>query len=273
MSNVSYRLKACSSGFSLVEIVLASAVFALLVTALVGSYIYGQEATVLAGKRARAVMVAEAGIEAVKNIADENFNNLIDGTYGLEIIGNQWALSGTSDTTDIFTRQINISSVDASRKEIVSEVTWQQNEQRNGVVAINTRLTNWRAESGSAFCTEQADKLVIDSTTAILGAGNKELQNVNIENTDTTCDIVIDRVTVSWDNAQNMERIRIGNTNVWSGSAVSGTEIDITDQTIANADGQIGTSYRFSGNMNGATFSITFVLGDGTEKSVSGISP
>ncbi|EKD76163.1 MAG: hypothetical protein ACD_43C00207G0001, partial [uncultured bacterium] len=42
-----------SKGFSLVEVMLASAVFALLVTALVGAYLYGEEATALAGHRAR----------------------------------------------------------------------------------------------------------------------------------------------------------------------------------------------------------------------------
>lgn len=135
-------------GFSLVEVILSSAVFVLLVTALVGAYLYGQEASSLAGNRARAVMLAEEGLEAVRNIRDPAYINLSDGTHGLTTTSNQWDLSGSSDTTDIFTRQIIISSVDAKRKSVTANVTWQQNPQRTGLVSLTTRLTNWIASSG-----------------------------------------------------------------------------------------------------------------------------
>ena len=72
-----------SKGFSLVEVILSSAVFALLVTALVGAYLYGQESTALAGNRARAVMLAEEGLEATRNIRDGGFNDLGVGIHGL----------------------------------------------------------------------------------------------------------------------------------------------------------------------------------------------
>ncbi len=133
------------AAFSLTEIILASAVFGLLVTALVGSYLYGQEATALAGNRARAVLLAEEALEAMRNIRDPAFVNLTDGTYGLVTTGNQWAVSGAQDTTDIFTRNINIVSVDSKRKNITANVTWQQNVQRTGTVSLVTRLTNWIA--------------------------------------------------------------------------------------------------------------------------------
>jgi prepilin-type N-terminal cleavage/methylation domain-containing protein len=132
-------------GFSLVEVILSSAVFALLVTALVGAYLYGQEATALAGNRARANMIAEEGLEAARNIRDPAYANLTDGTYGLTTASNQWNLSGSSDVTDIFTRQIVISTIDTKRKSITSNVTWQQNPQRAGLVSLITRLTNWIA--------------------------------------------------------------------------------------------------------------------------------
>lgn len=135
------------AGFSLVEVILSSAVFVLLVTALVGAYLYGQEATVLAGNRARAVMLAEEGLEATRNIRDAGFSNLTDGTYGLTTTGNQWNLSGTSDVVDIFTRQIVISSVDSNRKAIIANVSWQQNPQRTSTVSLVTRFTNWQASA------------------------------------------------------------------------------------------------------------------------------
>lgn len=136
------------AGFSLVEVILASAVFVLLVTALVGAYLYGQESTVLAGNRARAVLLAEEGLEAVRNIRDENFSNLTDGIYGLTTTNNQWNLSGLQDIIDIFTRQITISTVDTKRKNATINVSWQQNPQRSGSVSATTYFTNWTAATG-----------------------------------------------------------------------------------------------------------------------------
>ncbi len=135
-----------SRGFSVVEILLAGSLLVVIVTAFVGAVIYGQESTVVAGGRARAAFLAEEGIEAVRNIRDESFSNLADGTYGLAVSNYQWIFSGSSDTTDGFVRQINISTIDASstRKIITSNVTWQETAQRSGTITLTERLTNWR---------------------------------------------------------------------------------------------------------------------------------
>lgn len=139
-------------GFSLVEVILASAVFVLLVIAFVGAYLYGQEATMLAGNRARAALLAEEGLEAARNIRDASFANLTNGAHGLQIPSNQWEFSGTSDITDsFFTRQVVVSSADASHKNVTSSVTWQQNPARAGQVSLATQFTNWQGtKKGSA---------------------------------------------------------------------------------------------------------------------------
>ena len=137
-----------NSAFSLIEVVLSTALFALISIALIGTYLYGEESTMLAGARARATMLAEEGIEAARNIRDPGFSNLTDGTYGLTTTGNQYNLSGSSDTDGFFTRTINIATVDTKRKDITSTVTWQQNLQRNGAVSLVSRLTNWIASGG-----------------------------------------------------------------------------------------------------------------------------
>lgn len=131
-------------GFSLVEVLLSGALFAILAMVLLGGLIYGQEGTLTAGKTTRATLLAEEGLEAVRNIRDNNFTNLIDGTYGLAISGGQWTLSGTSDSVDVFTRNVVISTVDADRKSVVSNVTWQQNAQRSGSISLASRLMYWR---------------------------------------------------------------------------------------------------------------------------------
>ena len=164
-------MKKAPSGFSLVEVLLAVAVFSLLVTALVGGLIFGEQSTALAGARSRAAILAEEGLEAVRNIRDENYSNLTDGTYGLAISANQWALSGASDTTDVFTRTINISSVDTKRKLVTSTITWQQNPQRTGTVVLTTYLSAWRASSGGggtpSSCAAYCQTLPAGYTTGI----------------------------------------------------------------------------------------------------------
>lgn len=152
----SYKLKA-QYGFSLVEVILTSTIFALFVTAFIGSYLYGQEASVLAGNRARAIMLAEEGLEATRNIRDANFANLTDGAYGLTTTINQWNLSGSQDVIDIFTRQIIISSIDIKRKSVALNIAWQQNPQKTGLVSLVTRFTNWQASTPPpASCNDYA---------------------------------------------------------------------------------------------------------------------
>lgn len=65
-------------GFSPVELLLAATVFGMLVTTLIGAIVYGRESTADAGERARAMLLAEEGIEAVRNIGNASFANLVD---------------------------------------------------------------------------------------------------------------------------------------------------------------------------------------------------
>lgn len=131
-------------GISLVEILVAGGIFALVISALIGSYLTGQESTALAGTRERAVLLADEGIEAVRSMRDGDWDNLSDGTYGLAFVGDVWTLNGMSDTTDIFTRAVTISTISDTAKEVVVEVTWQQNAQRTGTLQLETRLTDWQ---------------------------------------------------------------------------------------------------------------------------------
>lgn len=140
-------------GFSLVEVLLSVSIFGLLLIFLVGGLIYGQEGTALSGARTRATFLAEEGLEASRNIRDSGFANLTGGTFGLSNSTSHWVFSGSSDTTDQFTRSITISSVDANRKQIVSTVAWQQNPQRLGSVQLTTYLTNWKAGTSINSCT------------------------------------------------------------------------------------------------------------------------
>lgn len=139
------QLKLKKTGFSLVEVILASALSGMLVLAFVSTLLYGQEASALNGKRMRALSLAEEGLEATRNIRDENFSNLVDGVYGVAVTGTSWGFSVGSSTIGNFTRTINISSVDSNTKRVSSTVAWQQNASRTGTAVLSQLLTNWQA--------------------------------------------------------------------------------------------------------------------------------
>lgn len=152
LSVVRCQMSGVKRGFFLVEVLLSVSVFALIVTALVGGLIFGQQSTAMAGARSRAVMLVEEGLEAARNIRDAGFANLPTGTYGLSASGNQWSFVPTSDTTDVFVRSLTISTVDADRMQIVSTVTWPQIASRPGSVVLTTYLTNWNKSTPVSSC-------------------------------------------------------------------------------------------------------------------------
>lgn len=131
-----------TQGFSLVEVMLAVSVFAILAIAFSSSFIYGIDAVASGGNRVRASMLANEGLEAVRNIRDENFGALIDGIHGLTTSLGEWVFSGTEDTQGIFTRTVTVSSINEKRKNIVSRVSWQQGTRVSSVSTV-TRLTDW----------------------------------------------------------------------------------------------------------------------------------
>ncbi len=133
-----------SRGFLLVEILLSSSLFIIFLTAFTGVFYYGMESSLLAGNRSQAVMLAEEGQEAVRSMKNVNFANITDGTYGLVYSNNAWTLSGNQDVSGIFTRKVTISTIDANRKSVTTNVTWQQAHGRDGSVSTVGRLTNWK---------------------------------------------------------------------------------------------------------------------------------
>lgn len=137
-----------SGGFALVEVLLASALFALSIGAIVGGIIYGSQTVSVGGTHLRAVSFATEGLEGVRNIRDEQFSNLTDGTFGLHNASNTWMLSGTSTETNGMTRLISVGSVDANTKAITSTVSWSGYAGKNETLSLSTHLTNWRKTLG-----------------------------------------------------------------------------------------------------------------------------
>jgi Tfp pilus assembly protein PilV len=260
-------------GFSLVEAILAVAVFALLVTALAGAIIYGEQAQEIAGKRARAAYLAEEGLQALRNLTQEGFNNLTVGTYGLAISSNQWILLGSSDATDIFTRQVAISSIDSRRKDATVTVSWQQTPTRTGQLTATSRYTNW-AETVSSG--NSATSLVVDITgVRIDPSDNTQVIDINLSNSGLVL-ITIDTIKTSWSGAPGgtkIEKILINGLTVWTGSDTSARTQDITNAPLLPSAPSVPLVLDFAKNMTGTSLTLTFTMLDGSQKTVTGINP
>lgn len=178
---------------SLVEVLLAVAVFALIASGVVGAIVYGREGPATVGLRNRANMIAKEGIEAVRSI---DYNSLAAGTYGVSSSGSTWALTGSSDTVDtVFTRTVTISVVDAQTKQAVVSVSYNLNGQRSEVASITTRLTAWAwswangmqdatLDITAATATTDGRKVKIlgDYAYVIRGTTNNDLRVIKIAN-------------------------------------------------------------------------------------------
>lgn len=174
-----------AQGFSLVEIILAVALFGLIVTALGGALAYGEESMAVGGSVGRAGYLAEEGLEAVRNIRDNSFAALVDGTYGLATTSNKWNLVlNTPDVTDnYFTRSVQIVTVDDKTKSITATVNWNATLQRTKSIVLTTYLTKWQASGFGNWALPVQDSIfnltVANSTndtanpTAIFFANNK----------------------------------------------------------------------------------------------------
>lgn len=112
-----------------------------------GLYLYSTASMHVAWDRVRAIMLAQEGIEATRNIRDVAFRNLTDGIHGIALLNNQWTLSESQDTTGIYTRKIAISSVDTSTKLITSTVSWPTGYGQIQDVILSSYVSFWTTHS------------------------------------------------------------------------------------------------------------------------------
>ena len=195
MAKPSVRYTSQEAGFSLVEVLLASAIFGLLTMAVIGAIIYGRSASGYSGDRIRGVELADEGVQALRNLRNANYTNLTDGTYGLVQSNGTWSLSGSSDTTGVYTRQVVISTPDSTHKAATVNVSWPQGAS-TAQTSVATQFTNWAASlirswvhavmAGST--TPSIPKSAVEVATqgdyayVILGGSSPGLEILNVSN-------------------------------------------------------------------------------------------
>lgn len=156
-----YKYKSKQSGISLVEVVLALALFAVVAAVIVSLSLGGTTSLVRAAKHTEAAALAQEGLEAVRSIRDRAYNELRYSQSGVQQSGNVWDFlgQGTTETIGDFTRVITFNDVcrdaaddvvtcpgnytDPHSKEVVVDVSWDIRPGTQNNVVHRAYLTNW----------------------------------------------------------------------------------------------------------------------------------
>lgn len=167
-------------GFSVLEVILASALFVIFSSGVVGVVLQGYQLNRLAEEETIANQYAVEGIEAARSIRNQSYLNLLN-TAGSGIVASSsgfWKFSGTNNqfgTNNKFTRVIKVSSVqrdgsgnivvsggtlDPDTKKIESTVSWNASPTRNNSVVLSTYFTNWKpASPPNIFCSDYCQSI------------------------------------------------------------------------------------------------------------------
>ena len=148
-------------GQTLLEVLVAIAFFALIVSALASLATGGLTGIQRGGDQTEAEALVQEGFEAIRSIRDDAWSNLLFSTSSVSISGGGWVFDGASTTEIIgdFTRTILFNDVcrdalddltpcpgaytDVHTKEVAISVSW---EPRPGVTNISewfSHITNW----------------------------------------------------------------------------------------------------------------------------------
>lgn len=125
-------------GQSLVELLVAIAIFALILPALLVGFVTSRDNKPQQLRKLEAVQVLKQTQEGLRSVRERGWNNLVNGTYHVAPSGNQWALVPGSSTIDGLTQQVVIANTyrtsqgaiaetgtfDPSTKKITVTISW-----------------------------------------------------------------------------------------------------------------------------------------------------
>ena len=143
-------LSKLKKGFSLLELVLAIAIFALSSVATGYLIIDANAATDANSKKVTATLLAREGIEAVRSIRDASGFSAISGansgTHGLAFSSTTWAFASTSDVSadGVYTRVITLGVGSDAKTEIATSTVSAISGSRTIATTLVTQFTAWR---------------------------------------------------------------------------------------------------------------------------------
>lgn len=278
-----YFKKTNRKGLGIIEIIIATGIFTVVLAGIVPLYLGVFDSNLRDINKMQADMLLQQGLEGVRSIRDQNFSNLVNGTYGLSRTAGYWAFSGSSDVSGKFTRTVTIAdimrntdcdvvasggTVDANSKKITVTLTWDYKPGDSATVSAVEYLTNWSYQQGC----EQASNFVIDLSGIALSSADARVIGITLRNIGPS-PITIDKIKITWTNSKLVEEVKIGSQIVWkynntgtpTGKQPSGTQLDIVNFTLSAYSPIILLDhFLFTGSMDETTFTIYFTMTDGS---------
>jgi hypothetical protein len=133
-----------TQGQSLVEVVLALALFTLGIGAITYLLLVAQSSSRQRIERVVATLLAEEGIEASRSIRDGGFSALLPGVHGITLTDGRWVFSGGNDTDGKYTRTITVSDISSTTKNVDCTVAWDYSLSRADQVEVAATFTDWQ---------------------------------------------------------------------------------------------------------------------------------
>ncbi len=139
------RKQNSSTGFSLIEILLAAALFLLLISGIALLSIHNLVVEQQSVNYLRAVSLAEQGREAVRYIRKAGFETIdpiADGGITQNDQG-EFQLNSIPDTFGMFERRVSIGILDDETKQVDVTVTWNNDLANNSSITLTDYLYYW----------------------------------------------------------------------------------------------------------------------------------
>lgn len=153
------------SGFSILEVILAAAIFVTFTTGTVLLIIQGFNSNRLGAEETIAAQYTAEGMEAHRSIKNQSFFFLVNsvGTGITRNASNVWAYSGALNQfqSNKYTRTLAVSDVtrdrsgsviisggftDPNSKKVTASTAWSAGPNRNNSVDLTSYFTNWKAD-------------------------------------------------------------------------------------------------------------------------------
>lgn len=133
----------------MIELLVALGIFVISIAATFALFFGGQTISTDSVNINIATDYAREGLDALRAIRNRNFTELLtDGPHGFYFNGSEWELSSsTSDTKDIFTRQVSIARGETDNIKIATTtVTWQnQDPNRTESLTFVEQFSYWES--------------------------------------------------------------------------------------------------------------------------------
>lgn len=159
MIEMSMTYQIGQKGFSIIEILLAGALFTLFAWAATDGILMSLETNRLGRETTIATEFASEGIEEVRAIKERNFNDMVESSgTGIDRQSDFFVFSGTENTFEKYTRVIVIEpgfrdgsgaivesggDEDPDTFRVTVTVSWKVTPTRNNSVVVNTYMTHF----------------------------------------------------------------------------------------------------------------------------------